>query len=166
MPQLDVTTYTSQLFWLFICFSFLYLTLKYQIIPKLEQIRQNRWNHIEGAQEEAELLKKNAITITKQCKTSIKKAKNIALEEIENINKKSKLQIDKERAEFIKKNIEKINNFKEKIKKEELKAETMILKKINSLIINSVIKASKEAIDKNTIEKTLNNKYFSNYSKF
>merc|ERR1712057_70892 len=102
-PQLDVTTYTSQLFWLFICFSVLYLILKHQIIPKLEQIRQNRWNHIEGAQEEAKLLKNNKKSIEEQCEIAIKKAKNFALETIEETTKKSKSQIENQRAEFIKK---------------------------------------------------------------
>lgn len=164
MPQLDVTTYTSQLFWLFICFSFLYLTLRYQIIPKLEQIRQNRWNHIEGAQEEAKLLQNNAKSIKTECNTSIKKAKNLALETIDNISKKTKSEIDKERTKFIKQSLEKINTFKKKMKKEEKNSEEILPQKLNSLIINLVAKVSKKAVDKNTIEKALNNKTFLNYS--
>lgn len=160
MPQLDVTTYTSQLFWLFICFSFLYLTLKYQIIPKLEQIRQNRWNHIEGAQEEAKLLRNNKESIEEQCKIAIKKAKNLALETIEETIKKSKSQIENQRAEFIKKNTEKINKFKIKLEKEEKKAEEIIFQKINLLVIESITKASQQAINKNVIEKALNKKSF------
>lgn len=160
MPQLDVTTYTSQLFWLFICFSFLYLTLKYQIIPKLEQIKQNRWNHIEGAQEEAKLLKNNKKSIEEQCEVAIKKAKNLALETIEEITKKSKSQIENQRAEFIKKNTEKINKFKIKLAKEEEKAEKIISQKINLLVIESIAKASQKAISKNIIEKALNKKSF------
>lgn len=160
MPQLDVTTYTSQLFWLFICFSFLYLTLKYQIIPKLEQIRQNRWNHIEGAQEEAKLLRNNKKSIEEQCEIAIKKAKNLALGTIEETTKESKLQIENQRAEFIKKNIEKINKFKIKLQKEEEKAEKIISQKINLLVIESIAKASQKAISKNIIEKALNKKSF------
>lgn len=160
MPQLDVTTYTSQLFWLLICFSFLYLTLKYQIIPKLEQIRQNRWNHIEGAQEEARLLKNNKKSIEEQCEIAIKKAKNLALETIEETTKKSKSQIESQRAEFTKKNTEKINKFKIKLIEEEKKAEEMIFQKINLLVIESITKASQKAISKNIIEKALNKKSF------
>lgn len=160
MPQLDVTTYTSQLFWLLICFSFLYLTLKYQIIPKLEQIRQNRWNHIEGAQEEAKLLKNNKKSIEEQCKIAIKKAKNLALETIEETVKKSKSQIENQRTEFIKKNTEKINKFRIKLTKEEEKAEKIIFQKINLLVIESITKASQKAISKNIIEKALNKKSF------
>jgi len=160
MPQLDVTTYTSQLFWLFICFSFLYLILKYQIIPKLEQIRQNRWNHIEGAQEEAKLLKINKESIEEQCKIAIKKAKNLALETIGETIKKSKSQIENQRAEFIKKNTEKIDKFKIKLKKEEKKAEEIISQKINLLVIELITKASQKAISKNIIEKALNKKSF------
>lgn len=160
MPQLDVTTYTSQLFWLFICFSFLYLMLKYQIIPKLEQIRQNRWNHIEGAQEEAKLLRSNKKSIEEQCEIAIKKAKKLALETIEKTTKKSKSQIENQRSEFIKKSTEKINKFKTKIAKEEEEAEKIISQKINLLVINSIIKASQKAISKNIIEKALNKKSF------
>lgn len=160
MPQLDVTTYTSQLFWLFICFSFLYLTLKYQIIPKLEQIRQNRWNHIEGAQEEAKLLRNNKKSIEEQCEIAIKKAKNLALETIEETTKKSKFQIENQRAEFIKKNTEKINKFKIKLEKEEEKAEKIISQKLNLLVIESITKASQKAISRAIIEKALSKKSF------
>lgn len=160
MPQLDVTTYTSQLFWLFICFSFLYLTLKYQIIPKLEQIKQNRWNHIEGAQEEARLLRNNKKSIEEQCEIAIKKAKNLALGTIEEITKESKFQIENQRAEFIKKNIEKINKFKIKLQKEEEKAEKIISQKLNLLVIESITKASQKAISRSVIEKALSKKSF------
>lgn len=164
MPQLDVTTYTSQVFWLFICFSILYLTLKYQIIPKLEQIRQNRWNHIEGAQEEAKLLRDNAESIKTQCNTSMTKAKNLALETIDNVSKKTKSQIDKERNKFIRESLEKISIFKVKMKQEEKNNEDILPEKVNSLIINLVTKVSKNAIDQNVIEKALNNQTFLNHS--
>jgi F-type H+-transporting ATPase subunit b len=42
MPQLDTTTFSSQLFWLFLCFIVLYFLLAYISIPKIKGVLDNR----------------------------------------------------------------------------------------------------------------------------
>lgn len=42
MPQLDATTFPSQLFWLGVCFLVLYLILSYIAIPKITGVLENR----------------------------------------------------------------------------------------------------------------------------
>lgn len=42
MPQLDTTTFPSQLFWLAVCFLVLYLVLSYFLIPKMVGVLDNR----------------------------------------------------------------------------------------------------------------------------
>lgn len=42
MPQLDTTTYSSQLFWLVICFVALYCILAYFLVPKISRIIEKR----------------------------------------------------------------------------------------------------------------------------
>ena len=61
MPQLDTTTFPSQLFWLGVCFLVLYLILSYILIPKItgvlenrETIREQKINQASTYREEAE----------------------------------------------------------------------------------------------------------------
>jgi F-type H+-transporting ATPase subunit b len=42
MPQLDTTTFSSQLFWLGVCFLVLYFVLSYLLIPKMAGILEDR----------------------------------------------------------------------------------------------------------------------------
>ena len=42
MPQLDTTTFPSQLFWLGVCFVALYFIVSYFLIPKMAGILENR----------------------------------------------------------------------------------------------------------------------------
>lgn len=42
MPQLDTATFSSQLFWLGVCFVALYLILAYVLMPRITEILENR----------------------------------------------------------------------------------------------------------------------------
>lgn len=42
MPQLDVATFPSQLFWLVVCFVVLYGILSFVAIPKIKRVLENR----------------------------------------------------------------------------------------------------------------------------
>ncbi len=42
MPQLDLTTYSSQIFWFAICFITLYLAVSFLILPRIAEIIKNR----------------------------------------------------------------------------------------------------------------------------
>lgn len=63
MPQLDVSTYPSQLFWLAVSFLTFYLILHYFIVPRFQRIFENRTHTLDTLtqqashdREEAELL--------------------------------------------------------------------------------------------------------------
>ncbi len=60
MPQLDVSTYLSQLFWLFVTFGFLYLLAKQVILPRIGQTLENRHRRIAEDLEMAERLRRQA----------------------------------------------------------------------------------------------------------
>lgn len=42
MPQLDTTTFPSQLFWLGVCFLLLYFILSYLLVPRITDVLENR----------------------------------------------------------------------------------------------------------------------------
>lgn len=47
MPQLDISNFSSQIFWLIICFTILYFYLSKIIIPRIDNIISTRKNIIE-----------------------------------------------------------------------------------------------------------------------
>lgn len=57
MPQLDVATYSSQIFWLLTCLVVLYVSLRYIFIPRLENSINARKKRIESLILDAEKLR-------------------------------------------------------------------------------------------------------------
>jgi len=60
MPQLEVSTYVSQIFWLIVCFSFLYYLLSKRALPRVADILEARADRIRADLDEAQRLKKDA----------------------------------------------------------------------------------------------------------
>ena len=60
MPQLDVTTFPSQIFWLIVCFVILYLLMANLALPRLEKLVEDRRRHVEGDLEKASQMKAEA----------------------------------------------------------------------------------------------------------
>ncbi len=60
MPQLEIGTFASQLFWLTVTFSLLYFVLSGSILPKISSVLQGRQDRITNDLEAAEKLKKEA----------------------------------------------------------------------------------------------------------
>lgn len=57
MPQFDPSSYTSQIFWLLICFGFLYFFLSAIILPRVKSIIDNRNQAVDKDNLSAEKLK-------------------------------------------------------------------------------------------------------------
>lgn len=60
MPQLDATTFPSQLFWLAITFGVLYYVFSTNILPTLSNILENRHTTIQNDLDQAESVRKEA----------------------------------------------------------------------------------------------------------
>ena len=65
MPQLDISSYTSQIFWFIIFFSIIYLFINYWFVPKMDQIFIKRDRVIKTLAHEAEKLK-NQLRLAKE----------------------------------------------------------------------------------------------------
>ena len=50
LPQFDYTTYSSQLFWMFVTFTICYLVFSGKILPEISAVIQNRQERIENGQ--------------------------------------------------------------------------------------------------------------------
>lgn len=60
MPQLEVSTFVSQIFWLIVCFSFLYYLLSRKALPRVAEVLEARADRIRADLDEAQRLKKDA----------------------------------------------------------------------------------------------------------
>jgi F-type H+-transporting ATPase subunit b len=105
MPQFDITTFSSQVFWFAICFSVLYYFVSSKILPRIRDIAKDRQDVIdtdlsaasksekesEHLQNEIDSLRTNAAvkyqeSLDQTSKTLAKQREN----EIESLKKKSK----------------------------------------------------------------------------
>jgi F-type H+-transporting ATPase subunit b len=60
MPQLDPSSFPTQLFWLVVCFAVLYLVMWKVALPKIADVLRERQERIDGDLEKAEALKAEA----------------------------------------------------------------------------------------------------------
>jgi F-type H+-transporting ATPase subunit b len=60
VPQLDVSTFSSQIFWLIICFSVLYYLLSRRALPRVSEILEARQNRIAADLDHAQRLRRDA----------------------------------------------------------------------------------------------------------
>lgn len=78
MPQLDFTSFASQIFWLAITFSILYLIMARTALPKVREVLLNRQTRIEDDLKKAEKLKEEAQLTEADFTSSIINAKDKA----------------------------------------------------------------------------------------
>lgn len=60
MPQLEVSTYISQIFWLVVCFGFLYYLLSKKALPRVAEVLEARADRIRSDLDQAQRMKKDA----------------------------------------------------------------------------------------------------------
>ena len=76
MPQFNAKSFNSQLFWLIITFSALYITITYFILPRIRENIRLRKNKIANDLERAENIKAEIENIISQSNIKLEEAKN------------------------------------------------------------------------------------------
>lgn len=101
MPQFDIATYYSQIFWLIITFGLLYIFVYKFITPKAEEIFNNRQTNIQDNITQADTLTLEAEKLNKHYNEEVEKTNT----EIDRLKKE---KIDSLESEFLikKKNLE------------------------------------------------------------
>lgn len=114
MPQLDIATFPSLLFWLAVSFLLLYVGLKVFILPQFTRIFEERQGVIETYLEKAEELQKEAEELSRSTEEKLEEAKAVSQDMIA-ATVKSLSQSYHEQEQAITKNIiEKELAFEEK----------------------------------------------------
>jgi len=89
MPQLDFTTYSSQIFWFIICFSALLTIASKIILPRITQIIKNRQDLIDADVKRSQELQYTLDLLTSQTEEIRKKANGTYKLKIEEVNKEA-----------------------------------------------------------------------------
>lgn len=100
MPQLDTSTYISQIFWLIVSFFSLWLMMSVFIIPKIEEIMEQRRQKIDGYIQKAEKINKQALQSLEKYEKALKKAKAEANQQIEQNKAELEETINAKKAEI------------------------------------------------------------------
>jgi F-type H+-transporting ATPase subunit b len=129
MPQLNPEFWASQIFWLVLIFSSLYLIMWKIFLPKITYTLENRKSKVVNDLNEAEKLKENAEKKLKEYNVIIENSKKEANKIIEDSRKKLEQDIENKKKKF-----------HNEIEKEIVQAEKEIkeLKKTSMLSINSI----------------------------
>ena len=91
MPQLDTSTYLSQIFWLLLTFLSLWFVMSWFIIPRIEDIMEQRRQKIDGFIQKAEKINKQALQSLEKYEKALKKAKE-----------KANLRIEQNKTDLVK----------------------------------------------------------------
>ncbi len=114
MPQLDFTTYSSQIFWLIICFTTLYFFASKIILPRIAQIISERDSIIDADLEKANKLEEKISELNSKNEKLKKDANHKYQLKIEEALK----QASKEREKIIEDLKNKLDSMAEKSKKD------------------------------------------------
>lgn len=82
MPQLDLSTYASQAFWMVLCFSLLWLLLSIFITPKIADVLEQRKRKIDDYIRKAEKLNQQAEASLEKYEQTLNEAKAKAAADI------------------------------------------------------------------------------------
>ena len=95
LPQLDLATYSSQVFWLIISFAVLYFLVAKLAMPRIAEVLEERQERIEDDLDKAETLKKEAY----QVRIEYEKALSAAREKAQDATRHAQEEIAKRSAE-------------------------------------------------------------------
>lgn len=78
LPQLDLQTYPSQIFWLIISFLVLYFLVSKVAVPRISDVLEERQERIEDDLDKAEILKKEADLVRAEYEKALTEARDKA----------------------------------------------------------------------------------------
>lgn len=105
LPQLNIGTYPSQVFWLLVMFTVLYLAFSKSILPSIGSVVEGRDNIVKGNLAQAESLKNQALAIQEAYEKNLDAARAKAVQAVQDVEtdakKKAADQMDafKQRAD-------------------------------------------------------------------
>lgn len=139
MPQLDPSTFASQLFWLFATFVPLMIGIHVWVAPNLKRILKKRWDRIEGTLDRAERLTQEAQALRAEAEAALLAAHKDSLQMIRAAQEEIAQDISQKQHAFAAETAERIQEAQDKIqfaKQKALKeAEKVVLETTNAMLM-------------------------------
>lgn len=111
LPQFDVATYPSQLFWMFLTFGVCYVIFSKKILPELSAIIQTRQERIESDLQTAKDLRAEIDQVRTDYEAALADARNKANGHLNDVQAKARAQAETASHEFIEKSVNDISAF-------------------------------------------------------
>lgn len=99
MPQLDPSSYVSQVFWLLVSFFLMLVMMKFVVIPRISIAIEERKRNIESYVKKAEKLQQEALASLEKYNAMIDEAKQTAEEQTKKAETELKSFIEEKSAE-------------------------------------------------------------------
>ncbi|MCB9983959.1 MAG: hypothetical protein H6861_09890 [Rhodospirillales bacterium] len=100
LPQLNFSTYPTQIFWLFIAFIVLYFIFSKKTLPEISSTLEDRREHVEGDIDSAARLKEEAEDVHAAYDEILSEARKRASDEFANIEESIKASTNKKLSAF------------------------------------------------------------------
>jgi len=167
MPQLNPEFWISQIFWLILIFSTLYIIIWKIFLPKITDIIENRKSRIIGDLNEVQKLKENAEKKLNEYNKIIEDTKKEAKKIIEDNKKKLESDIKSKKQKFneeIEKELKSVEKEIKSLKKSSISSINKIAAEVSSEVIKQLVGTSVnmsnvsaivEDISKKEVEKNL-----------
>ena len=167
MPQLNPEFWVSQIFWLILIFSSLYIIMWKIFLPKISDIIENRKSRIIGDLNETQKLKENAEKKLREYNKIIEDTKKEAKKIIEDNKKKLENDIKSKKQKFneeIEKELKSVEKEIKSLKRSSISSINKIAAEVSSEVIKQLVGTSVnmsnvsaivEDISKKEVEKNL-----------
>jgi len=117
LPQLDISSFPSQIFWLGIAFTILYVAFSSKILPGMAANLENRDQTIQNDLTTAERLTGEAADFKQSFQEGLLKARQEATQMIADLDIKMRKDHEKKIADFLKKTEEQISETRQRLEK-------------------------------------------------
>jgi F-type H+-transporting ATPase subunit b len=146
LPQLDPSTFESQIVWLIIIFSLLYFIFSKQSLPEIAEVIETRSERIRSDLDSADELKSQVETVQKAYEENLEKARLDAVNTYKDAELNIKANVEKEQKAFYVRSSEQIAEMERKIENETSAA----MKGINEVAAEVAEEAAKKIIGTTT----------------
>lgn len=156
LPQLDFTTYTPQIFWMFAIFTLLYIFFAKKTLPDISGTIENRKNHIDSDLDTAEQLTAEADKVHDAYQESLVASQAAAAKTIQDMEGKMKAKAEKAMDDFRARSEDELKNAEERImaaKQQAMGEMNQIVTEVTSQAVEKILGASPDvSAVKSTVE--------------
>ncbi len=156
LPQLDLSTWPTQIFWLIISFASFYCIIRFFITPKIKNVINNRDQRISSDVDRAKEANKETQNIQLKYEEALREAKTQASQKAKEAIDIAKLEIEKSESEISTKIDQKIKISEDNLSDEKDKIMNNLDGIITETTISTIKKVANLDFSKNEAKKIIN----------